>query len=201
MKILTKIVPALLALALVSGRAMFGGNKDKVAAETKDTGSDLESTKAYLTDLQTSINALLVDNAPLSDVYPDFSKQVEKVEKSAEKMKANAVALKKAGKDKHEAWRQEAELIQDEKMRKESIKLMETSLKEHEKLLNLLAESETVMDPLVTDLSDIQKFLNLQLTHKSVKEVSGQLKKAYKEATAVKKWISEVQSELTAKEK
>lgn len=188
-----------IAAGLLSGCATTGGHGSKLESEAKKTGDNLNAVETQITNVIASLENMVAPEAPLQEIYPTFCKQVKQIAKSADALKKESMAMKAVGAERFETWKLETANIQNEKMRKDSIKLMEDAMKEHEKLLKLLDESETLMDPLVADLNDIMKFLELQLTPKSVKEIAGQMRSVSDEGAKVIEWIAEVREKLAAR--
>ena len=188
-------------VGLVSGCVSTGAKRtEKVDSAVGNTRVGLEQSKALIGETLATLNSLQLESTVLADVYPVFKKEVKAVADSAEKVKKNSAALQDAGKVKFDAWKLQLESIQDETLKKSSQKGMNEALKKHEDLLKLLKESETVMDPFVSDLNDIVTYLDLDLTREGIKKISGlngPIRKAVRSGKDVQKWIDKVVEELT----
>jgi hypothetical protein len=77
------------------------------------------------------------------------------------------------------------------------MKRMEDSLKKYEDLLKLLQDTDPTLDPLVANLSDIVKYLDLDLSAKGVKSLSGAIKDTNKSGEKVRAWLSKVGAEVS----
>ncbi len=207
MKIKTQIssfVLMLTAIGLVAGCASTGQKRrNQVESSVESTRTGLESANAAISETLATLGSLQLESTVLTEVYPVFKKQVKAVADGAEQVKKNSIAMQEAGKVKFDTWKLELESIQDAKLKKTSMKRMEDALKSYEDLLALVKESETVMDPFVSDLTDIVTYLDLDLTKEGIKKISGfngPVKKATKSGEKVQKWIGKVVEELVKAE-
>ena len=207
MKMKTQIrnsVLLLAAIGLVAGCASTGAKRTgKVESSAADTRVGLEEAKQSISEVLATLGSLQLESTVLADAYPVFQKQVKAVASGAEKVKKNSIAMQEAGKVKFDAWKLELESIQDAQLKKASTKRMTDAIAKHEGLLKLVKESETVMDPFVSDLTDIVKYLDLDLSKDSIKKISGfngPIKKAAKSGGNVQKWIGKVVEELAKSE-
>ena len=208
MKMKTQIrsfVLLLTAVGLVAGCASSTGQKrrNQVESSVESTRTGLEAAKSAISETLATLGSLQLESTVLTEVYPVFKKQVTAVADGAEQVKKNSLAMQEAGKVKFDAWKLELESIQDAKLKKTSMKRMEDAIKSHEALLALVKESETVMDPFVSDLTDIVTYLDLDLTKEGIKKISGfngPIKKAAKSGEKVQKWIDGVVEELVKAE-
>lgn len=207
MKMNTQIrsfVLMLTAVGLVAGCVSTGQKRrNKVESSVERTRSGLETAKLAISEALATLDSLQLESTVLAEVYPLFKKQVKAVADGAEKVKKNSVAIQEAGTVKFDAWKLELESIQDGKLKKTSMKRMEDAIKSHEALLALVKESETVMDPFVSNLADIVTYLDLDLTKEGLKKISGfngPVKKAAKSGEKVQKWIDKVVEELVKSE-
>ncbi len=195
----------LTAVGLVAGCASSTGQKrrNQVESSVESTRTGLEAAKLAISETLATLGSLQLESTVLTEVYPVFKKQVKAVADGAEQVKKNSLAMQEAGKVKFDAWKLELESIQDAKLKKTSMKRMEDAIKSHEALLSLVKESETVMDPFVSDLTDIVTYLDLDLTKEGIKKISGfngPVKKAAKSGEKVQKWIGGVVEELAKAE-
>jgi len=194
----------LAAVGLVAGCASTGTKRtDKVDSATETTRNGLEKTKAVVAETLATLDSLQLESTVLADAYPAFQKQAKAVASGAEKAKKNSIAMQDAGKAKFDAWKLELDSIQDAKLKKTSMKGMTDAIAKHDVLLKLIKESGTIMDPFVSDLNDIVKYLDLDLSKESIKKISGfngPVKKAAKDGDKVQKWIDKVVEELAKSE-
>ncbi len=194
----------LVAVGLVAGCASTGQKRrSKVESSVETTRTGLETAKLSISQTLDTLASLQLDETVLAEAYPVFQKQVKAVTSGAEKAKKNSIAMQNAGQAKFDAWKLELEGIQDAKLKKISMKQMEDAFAKHEGLLTLLKESGTVMDPFISDLDDIVKYLDLDLSKESIKKISGfngSIRKAAKDGDKVQKWIDTVVKELAKAE-
>ena len=199
-----KFMLLLSAIGLVAGCSTTGAKRtDKVDSSVETTRAGLIVAKQLVAETLGTLDSLQLESTALADAYPVFQKQVKGVADAADKLKKNSIAMQEAGKVKFDAWKAELEVIANEKIKKTSMKSMNDAIKKHETLLALLKKSDTVMDPFVSDLSDIVKYLDLDLSKDSIKKISGfngPIKKANKSGEKLQKWIDNVVKELASAE-
>ena len=194
----------LTTIGLVAGCSTTGAKRaDKVESSVATTRVGLENAKTLIGETLGTLDGMQLESTVLTDAYPVFQKQVKGVGNAAANLKKNSLAMQEAGKVKFDAWKAELEVIANEKIKKTSMKSMNDAIKKHEALLTLLKESETIMDPFVSDLADIVKYLDLDLSKEGIKKISGfngSIKKADKSGKKVQKWIDNVVAELAKSE-
>ncbi len=194
----------LTAIGLVAGCASTGAKRtDKVDSSVETTRVGLTEAKQLVAETLGTLDSLQLESTILADAYPVFQKQVNGIADAAAKLKKDSVAMQEAGKVKFDTWKAELEAIANEQIKKTSTKSMNDAIKKHEALLSLLKESDTVMDPFASDLADIVKYLDLDLSKESIKKISGfngPIKKANKSGEKLQKWIDNVVKELASAE-
>lgn len=191
---------AVVAMGLVAGCESTGVKRtDKLATSLDDARRNLQTANVAVSNTLVTLALLQQEDTVLADTYPALKKQVSEVSSSVARIKQGSLAVQQAGKAKFDAWKLELETIQDENLKKQSLKRMETSLKAHEELIKLLNETETTLDPFVANLSDIVKYLDLDLSKDGIKSISGEMKKAGKSGEKVQDWIAGVVAGLASK--
>ncbi len=190
----------LATIGLVAGCASTGVKRaDKLDTSVETTRSGLEQTKVLVNETLDSLATLQLESTVLADAYPKFKKDVKAVADAAAQLKKNSAAMQDAAKVKFDAWKAQLETITNEKIKKSSMKQMNAAIAKNEALIKRLKESETVMDPFVSDLNDIVKYLDLDLSKGGFKKISGfngPVKKADKDGQKLQKWIDNVVEEL-----
>lgn len=191
---------AMVAAGLVAGCASTGVKRtDNLAASVDAAKRNLQSANASILNVTTTLSLIQKEETLLADTYPVLKKQVAEVASAAERVKKGNLAVEKAGKNNYDFWKMELSAVQDENLKKQSTKRMESSLKEHEDQLKMLKDTEAVLDPLVTTLSDIVKCLDLDLSKEGVKNISSEINGASESGKKAQKLIAGAVAGLACK--
>lgn len=199
MKIRLKALFAAAALAaLMSGCATTTGTDrmEKVEQNLKDGRESMKVVKKNVTSSLNILKSMQRKDADLKAFYSALVENVDTIVETSEKLKMESRRFKVLFRERFDHWKLSVNKITDEDLRDDSRGRMEDELEEYEDFFELLDDAETIMDPLTIKLTNIKKFLDLDLSRTSVKDISKYAERARSNADDVIEWIDEVTEEI-----
>lgn len=197
-----KTIYAVLTLCVLT-LCSVGCATHKSSARAAAVESRLDKTRKSLKQTETNINSAISNlntmeqkGINLKKLYPNFVKNVKSITASAEKLKNNKEKFEDVFNERFESWRLSLNQINDEELHDKSRERMKEQMKEHQEFIEQFNKVETVMNPLVKDLTNIKQFLDIELSYGSVQTLSKHIRRAGKDATEVKEWIKTVTKEI-----
>lgn len=191
---------AVVVAVLVAGCASTGVKRtDNLVSSLDAAKRNLQAANVSVSNTMSTLALIQEEETVLADTYPALKKQVAEVSSAVDRVKKGNLAVQKAGKDKYDSWKAELAAVQDENLKKQSMKRMEASLKDHEDQLKMLNETEAAIDPLVTTLSDIVKCLDLDLSKEGVQNISKEIKAACASGKKVQELVAGAAEGLASK--
>ena len=180
----------------------FATNVDEeLGATLKSVRVNMEGFTSELETLGAALDGLQNKDLELRAQYESFKKSAKEMERMAEDLKLNRVAVNQACTSVLEKWQAGLDGLSDKKMRKRSTERLETALKEQKELDQLMQKGDKMIDLYTATLTDISKYLDLELSEDSVKSVSDAFKRARKSGNEINKWIEELLADLADLEK
>jgi len=192
------LLVALMTVGIISGCSTTGTKRSaKSASSMQSTRVNIE--KAYIQVDQTvaALNGLLDKNQDLKKQYSVFVKETDKIAAGLKKAEGRTKSMKAQGEAQFKAWQKELEGFESEEMRQRSEQRLQDALKEREDLINLAQTANENIAPFLTDLRDIRKYLDVDLSRSSVDSISDLIGKTEKDSLKVKEWLEELVLELT----
>jgi predicted nucleic acid-binding Zn-ribbon protein len=196
-----KFIGALALASLVAGCADTGLKRtEKVETSTAKTRQNLQQTRQSVNDTLKLLHSLKLEKLALPETYAALQKQSKAMNEATARLKKNTLAMEAVGKARFDAWNTELSTIQNNEIKAESAKRMKEAQDKYTKLMDVLRKSEAVMTPFASDLNDIVKYLDLDLSVESIKKLSGPIGKALESGQVVQKWVDEVIQDLAEAE-
>ena len=196
---------------VVLGLVLSGCSKSEnpfITSVDEELGATLTSVRAnmegFTTELETigtALDGLQNKDLELRAQYESFKKSAAEMKRVAEDLKLNRVAVNQACTSVLEKWQAGLDGLSDKKMRKRSTERLEDAIKEQKELDQLMQKGDKMIDLYTATLTDISKYLDLELSEDSVKSVSDAFKRARKSGNEINKWIEELLAELADLEK
>jgi len=197
----TKFVGLLMLVGVLAGCTNTGVKRtEKVENTSAQTRQNLQQTRQLVNETLKKIQGLQLEKFALPETFAALKKQSKAMNDATARLKKNMLAMETAGKARFDAWNTELASIQNKEIKAESTKRMKEAQAKYTKLMDVLRKSEAVMTPFASDLNDIVKYLDLDLSVESVKKLSGPIGKALKSGQAVQQWVDEVIQDLSEAE-
>lgn len=198
------VYAVLVLVPLASGLALSGCATSKGYTRATETTARVDDLHAELDllkiQIDTTAGALkgLVDgqDQDLRPLFTGFVKQVDKLEAGTERVEASADRMRAQGETYYTAWELELESISDPGLRKESEERRDQARERFRALVSTVKEARAAFEPYLTDLRDIQVFLNNDLNPSGVTAISDDAEKATERGEGLRVHIDEVIAEL-----
>lgn len=192
------VLPTVLTLALAS--SAFAADSAKQAAAVKEKIQTVRSESAQVRNQITltleELNRLTVKEVELRPQFEKFTTELAKMEMQARIAAARADSMKDKGEAFFAEWEEQVKSIQNEDIRKEAEKRLAKRKKSYGKILSAMVEAKEELVPFMSDLNDIKKLLDSELTTSSVGATKSLLRTANWHGEDVRESLMDVEKEL-----
>jgi septal ring factor EnvC (AmiA/AmiB activator) len=181
-----------------------------LSAQAADSAERAESTKAKIQALRTEsarirnqialtleeLKRLNVKGVDLRPQFEKFKAELVKMEEQAKIGRDRADAMKDKGEASFQAWEKEVQAINNPDIRKEAEKRYVKRKKSYVKILTAMQEAKEQLVPFMSDLNDIRKLLDSELTAKTVDSTKSTIRQANWHGEDVRDSLLDVEKEL-----
>jgi len=190
----------LLALAVTPNTGLRAADSAERAgaAKAKIEALRVETAKIRNQILLTmeSLKRLNVKGVELRPQFETFKAELVKMEEQAKIARARAQSMKEKGQESFQAWEQEVQSIQNADIRKQAEKRYDKRKKSYDKILAAMEEAKAELVPFMSDLNDIRKLLESELTESTVAGTKSTIRSADWHGEDVRGSLSDVEKEL-----
>jgi len=196
----TTTLVTLLALALAPARMAFAADSAELAAVMKEKiqtlRSDCAQSRNQIKLTLEELSRLSVPGVELRPQLEKFKAELAKMEQKAVSARERADAMKSKGQAFFDEWEQQVKSIQNEGIRKEAAGRLAKRKKSYNKILTTMQEAKTQLVPFMSDLNDIKKLLDSELTAGSVASAKMIIRQANWHGEDVTESLTDVEKEL-----
>jgi chromosome segregation ATPase len=189
----------LLGLALSTPTALLADTSEE-AAKVKEK---LESLRKDCADGRRQVTVTIEELARLTvkdvDLRPQFEKfkaELVKMEEKATKARERADAMKAKGQEFFSDAEKQVVSIQNENIRKAAEKRLQNRKKSYGKILSAMQEAKAELVPFMSDLNDLKKMFDSELTTTSVNSAKDLIRQARWHGADVAEALEDVEKEL-----
>ena len=143
-----------------------------------------------------SLKRLNVKGVELRPQFEKFKAELVKMEEQAKVTRDRADAMKEKGQVAFAAWEKEVQAINNADIRKEAEKRFDKRKKSYDKIIKAIWEARDEMVPFMSDLNDIRKLLESELTEKTVASTKTTIRSADWHGEDVRDSLGDVEKEL-----
>ena len=191
---------ALVALAMTPATGVRAADSAERAGATKEKIEALrvESAKVRNQILLTmeSLKRMNVKGIELRPQFEKFKVELVKMEIQARIGRDRADSMKAKGADSFQEWEREVQAINNPDIRKEAEKRFEKRKKSYDKIVTAMQEAKAELVPFMSDLNDIRKLLDSELTEATVAATKNTIKSADWHGEDVRESLTDVDKEL-----
>jgi chromosome segregation ATPase len=191
---------ALLALALAPAPLLLAADSAQQAAAVKEKIQTLRSECAQgrnqITLTLEELSRLTVAGVDLRPQFEKFKAELVKMEAKARNARDRADSMKEKGQAFFADWEQQVKTIQNEDIRKEAAKRLAKRKKSYDKILSAMQEAKAELVPFMSDLNDISKLLESELSAGSVASTKSTIRQAKWHGEDVQESLTDVEKEL-----
>jgi len=191
---------ALVALAMIPATGVRAADSAERAGATKEKIEALriESAKVRNQILLTmeSLKRMNVKGVELRPQFEKFKVELVKMEIQARVARDRADSMREKGADSFQEWEREVQAINNPDIRKEAEKRFDKRKKSYEKIVKAMQEAKAELVPFMSDLNDIRKLLDSELTDATVAGTKNTIKSADWHGEDVRESLTDVEKEL-----
>lgn len=196
----TTTLAALLALALAPAYRAVGADSADRAAMVKEKIQSLRQECAQgrnqITLTLEALSRLTVTGVELRPQFEKYKAELAKMEEKAKSARARAVSMREKGQAFFADWEQHVKEIQNEDIRKEAQKRLAKRKKSYGKILTAMEEAKEELVPFMSDLNDVRKLLESELSASTVASTKSLIRQANWHGEDVRESLSDVEKEL-----
>jgi hypothetical protein len=184
--------------------ACASSEQQEKAAKAENAANSLQATRTQISSVNTALDkavATLTDltQKPQADLSPQFAAYkaaVAELEAQAKTLGETAQAMRARGEEYFKSWEQDLGGINNPDLRQISADRRAKLSASYQKVTDGYSKAKAAFDPLLTELTDVQKVLGLDLTDNGLKMASNTAAEAKGNAETVKKELNGVSDEL-----
>jgi len=191
---------ALLALTLAPAPFALGADSAERAAMVKEKIQTLRQECAQgrnqITLTLEALSRLTVQGVELRPQFEKYKAELAKMEDKARTARERAVSMKEKGQAFFADWEQQTKTIQNEDIRKEAEKRLAKRRKSYGKILSAMEEAKEQLVPFMSDLNDVRKLLESELSTSTVASTKSLIRQANWHGEDVRDSLTDVEKEL-----
>ncbi len=198
-RILSAITFVVLALGTcVPGVSAQAYKKAQKSIETmRKTRSEIESAKAQKDKTMVALEQLTSQSGGnLQKAYKKFNDELNKLDKSAQKVRKMATDMRAKSQDYFKAWESELSNVQNPGLQQKAGERRAEAMKQFEELGPVFQAARESFVSLMASLQDIRNYLALDLSPDGVRAVADMAKEAQAQNKAVDEGIAKVMQEM-----
>lgn len=191
---------ACLALALAPTPGAFAAESADRAQETraKIGAARTESAKIRNQVALTleELNRLRKETVELRSQFQLYARELVKMEEQAQVVRNRVISMEEKGQAYFQAWEDTIKSIANQDIREQAQKRYNKRVKSYNKIVKAMTEARDELIPFMSDLNDIKKLLDSELSRESVKSASNLVKQANWHGEDVTESLKDVETEL-----
>ncbi len=190
---------ALLGLALATPglRAADSGERAKeIRGKIENARSESAKIRSQVGLTLEELNRLQKDSIELRPQFDKYVAELVKMEEQARIAGERAASMGDQGKAFFQAWENQINTIANADIREQAKERYSKRLKSYSRISNAAIEARDQLLPFMSDLNDIKKMLDIELTRGTVKAVQKLSKQANSHGEDVVESLKEFEAEL-----
>jgi len=191
---------AVLALSLMAAPGAFADDATAQAAVVKEKiqslRTDCTSGRHQVTATVEELGRLTAPGVELRPQFEKYKAELIKMEAKADNARKRADAMKSKGQEFFADWEQQVKSIQNEDIRKAAEKRLVKRKKSYDKILSTMQEAKAELVPFMSDLNDLKKLFESELTTASIASAKSLIRQASWHGNDVTESLLDVEKEL-----
>lgn len=188
------------ALVVIPAARLHAAESADRAAATKKSIDALRSESAKVRNqilvTMEELKRLNVKGVELRPQFEKFNAELVKMEEQAKITRNRAISMREKGQTSFQEWEKEVQAIHNADIRKEAVKRYNKRKKSYDRILVALDEAKEELVPFMSDLNDIRKLLDSELTENSVQATKSTVRSADWHGEDVRDALTDVEKEL-----
>ena len=191
---------ALLSLAVaptVTTRAAESADMAQAAKEKMDaTRAEVAKIRNQVGLTLEELNRMRKENVELRDQFQKYAAELTKMEAQAQVAKNRVTSMEERGHAFFKTWEDQIKSISNAEIREQAQKRYNKRVKSYNKIVKAMTEARDQLKPFMSDLNDVKKLLDSELSRESVKSASNLIKQANWHGEDVVDSLKDVETEL-----
>ena len=191
---------AFLALALAPmppARAAESADMAAAAKERMDaTRSEVARIRYQVAITLDELNRLRKENMELRPQFQRYADELTKMEVQAQVARNRVISMEERGQAFFKTWEDQIKSIANADIREQAQKRYDKRVKSYNKIVKAMTEARDELKPFLSDLNDVKKLLDSELSRESVKSANNLIKQANWHGEDVVDSLKDVETEL-----
>jgi len=158
--------------------------------------TDCTSGRHQVTTTVEELNRLAAPGAELRPQFEKYKAELVKMEEKAENARKRADNMKSKGAEFFNDWESQVKSINNEDIRKAAEKRLAKRKKSYDKILTTMQEAKAELVPFMSDLNDLKKLFESELTSASIASAKSLIRQASWHGNDVAESLLDVEKEL-----
>jgi hypothetical protein len=178
-----------------------------LAAESADMAqaakAKMEATRAEVAKIRNQVgltleelNRMRKDSVELRDQFQKYADELAKMEEQAQVARNRVISMEERGHAFFKTWEDQIKSIANAEIRDQAQKRYNKRVKSYNKIVKAMTEARDELKPFMSDLNDVKKLLDSELSRESVKSASNLIKQANWHGEDVVDSLKDVETEL-----
>jgi hypothetical protein len=197
-KALTAGILALGVTAVLAGCATSPiERRERVVSDTQDTQRYIVQTRAQMAATMAALNGLQGKSGdPLRVQYQQFDREYERLESLANDLSSHAASVRREGDELLKTWQEEAATLQDPELRRRAEERRADRASAYQAVANEMSQTQQTLSSFLTDLRDIRRYLQVDLTPNGVANVQDKVTAANQRVDQVTQSLAQLNQRL-----
>jgi|WetSurMetagenome_2_1015567.scaffolds.fasta_scaffold55618_2 septal ring factor EnvC (AmiA/AmiB activator) len=196
----TTLLTTLLVLALGPTPRVFAAESADQAQAAK---AKMDATRAEVAKIRNQVgltleelNRMRKDSVELRDQFQKYAAELAKMEEQAKVARDRVITMEARGHAFFKTWEDQIKSISNADIREQAQKRYNKRVKSYNKIVKAMTEARDELKPFMSDLNDVKKLLDSELSRESVKSAGNLIKQANWHGEDVVDSLKDVETEL-----
>jgi predicted ATP-grasp superfamily ATP-dependent carboligase len=187
---------ALLPASLATAAETSADRATIVKEKIRNLRADCAAARNQITLTLEELSRLNVQGVELRPQFEKFKAELAKMEEKAKGARERSVSMREKGHAFFSDWEQQTKEIRNEDIRKEAEKRLAKRRKSYGKILAAAEEAREQLVPFMSDLNDVRKLLESELTTTTVASTKSLIRQANWHGEDVRESLMDMEKEL-----
>jgi septal ring factor EnvC (AmiA/AmiB activator) len=197
---LTGALAALLAFALTPTPTALAAESAEHAQEAR---AKIDATRTEVAKIRNQValtleelNRMQKDSVELRAQFDLYAKELSKMEEQTKIAQERVAQMSEKGRAYFQSWEDSIKAIANKDIREQAQTRYDKRAKSYDKIVKAMTEARDEFKPFMSDLNDIKKLLDAELSRESVKSAGKLIKQANTHGGDVADSLKDVETEL-----
>jgi chromosome segregation ATPase len=194
---------ALLTAATLAMAPIQSASAAESAERAQETKGKIDAARTEIANIRNQVGLTLEElnrmgkaSVELRPQFQKYSQELAKMEADAKTAGERAASMGEKGQAYFQAWEDTIKSISNKEIREQAENRYNKRAKSYGKIVKAMTEARDEIKPFMSDLNDIKKLLDSELSRESVKSASGLMQQANWRGADVVEALKDVETEL-----